>query len=43
MSPVWIMNAGCIGSALTLAMASCSVPATLELAGLSKPMWLSLI
>src|SRR5580693_969699 len=43
MSPVWIMKAGFFGSALTLPMASSSVPSALGLAGLSKPMWLSLI
>ena len=43
MSPVWIMNLGLVGSAFTLAIASSSVPAALGLAGLSKPMWLSLI
>ena len=43
MSPVWIMKAGFFGSALTLAMASSSVPSAFGLAGLSKPTWLSLI
>jgi hypothetical protein len=43
MSPVWIMNAGFCVSALTLAMASSSVPSAFGLAGLSKPTWLSLI
>src|ERR1043166_1606630 len=37
------MKAGFIGSAFTLAIAASSVPLTLGLAGLSKPMWLSLI
>src|SRR5262245_13318562 len=43
MSPVWIMNDGLTASAFTRPMASSSVPLTLGLAGLSKPMWLSLI
>ena len=43
MSPVWIMNAGFTGSALTLLIASSSVPSAFGLAGLSKPTWLSLI
>ena len=43
MSPVWIMNAGFCGNALTLVMASSSVPSAFGLAGLSKPTWLSLI
>src|SRR5499427_2931334 len=37
------MKDGFAGSALIFAMASSSVPITLGLAGLSKPMWLSLI
>src|SRR5215471_18117471 len=37
------MKEGFAESDLTLAMASSSVPITLGLAGLSKPMWLSLI
>src|SRR6516164_5308277 len=37
------MKEGFAGSDLTFAMASSSVPITLGLAGLSKPMWLSLI
>src|SRR5260370_27306847 len=37
------MNEGLAGSDLILAMASCSVPIALGLAGLSKPTWLSLI
>ena len=43
MSPVWIMKAGLAGSALTLPIASSSVPSAFGLAGLSKPTWLSLI
>ena len=43
MSPVWIMKAGLAGSALTRPIASSSVPLALGLAGLSKPIWLSLI
>src|SRR6516165_9426384 len=43
MSPVWIINAGFCGNALTLVIASSSVPSALGLAGLSKPTWLSLI
>jgi hypothetical protein len=35
------MKAGLLGRALTLAMASCSVPSALGLAFLSKPTWLS--
>src|ERR1700729_3622574 len=35
-------KAGLIGSALTLTMASSSVPSAFGLAGLSKPTWLSL-
>jgi hypothetical protein len=42
MSPVWIMKEGFAGKAFTLAIASVSVPLALGLAGLSKPMWLSL-
>ena len=42
MSPVWMMKAGRTGRALTLAIASSSVPLALGLAGLSKPIWLSL-
>jgi hypothetical protein len=41
MSPVWSMNAGLLGSAFTLAMASCSVPSAFGFAALSKPTWLS--
>src|SRR5215470_1679485 len=37
------MKEGFAGSDLTFAMASSSVPITLGLAGLSNPMWLSLI
>src|SRR5229473_56478 len=37
------MKEGFAGSDLTFAMASSSVPITLGLAGLSKPIWLSLI
>src|SRR5262249_30301773 len=37
------MKEGFAGSDLTLAMASSSVPITLGLAGLSNPIWLSLI
>src|SRR6516165_10567514 len=37
------MKEGFTGSALIFAMASSSVPITLGLAGLSKPIWLSLI
>src|SRR3981081_1892626 len=37
------MNEGFAGKALTLLMASSSVPSALGLAGLSKPTWLSLI
>src|SRR6266566_4037268 len=40
MSPVWIMKEGFTGSDLTLPIASWSVPITLGLAGLSKPIWL---
>src|SRR5262249_49721335 len=43
MSPVWIMKAGFGATALTLAMASRSVPRASGLAGLLKPIWLSLI
>ena len=45
MSPVWIMKAGFCGSvsALTLAMASSSVPSAFALGGRWKPIWLSLI
>src|ERR1700751_1112084 len=43
MSPVWIMKDGFIGIALTLLIASSSVPSAFGLAGLSKPTWLSLI
>ena len=43
MSPVWIMKAGLAGTALILAMASRSVPSASGLAGLLKPIWLSLI
>ena len=43
MSPVWIMKAGLVGIALMRAIASSSVPLALGLAGLSKPIWLSLI
>src|ERR1700761_1416273 len=37
------MKEGLVGSALTLAIASSSVPSAFGLAGLSKPTWLSLI
>jgi hypothetical protein len=37
MSPVWIMNEGFAGSAPILPIASSSVPITLGLAGLLKP------
>ena len=43
MSPVWIMNAGCLGSLPISSSASCKVAVTFGLAGLSKPRWLSLI
>jgi hypothetical protein len=43
MSPVWIMKKGFTVRALTLLMASSSVPSALGFAGLSKPTWLSLI
>src|SRR5262249_15150685 len=43
MSPVWIMKAGFWDNALTLLMASSSVPSALGLAGLSKPALLSLV
>src|SRR5262252_18070 len=43
MSPVWSMNSGAAGSALILSTAALSVPTTSGLAGLLKPMWLSLI
>src|SRR5712691_3894262 len=43
MSPVWIMKEGLTGIPFTLAIASFSVPSALGLAGLSKPIWLSLI
>jgi len=43
MSPVCRMNSGAIGSALILSMAALKVPITSALAGLSNPMWLSLI
>ena len=43
MSPVWIMKAGLVGMALIRSIASSSVPFALGLAGLSKPIWLSLI
>ena len=42
-SPVWRTNAGGVGSALILAMASRSVAVTSGFAALLKPMWLSLI
>ena len=35
------MKAGLLGSALTFAMASCSVPSAFGLAALSNPTWLS--
>ena len=41
MSPVWSINAGFCGSALTWSMASLSVSMACGLAGLSKPTWLS--
>ena len=41
MSPVWSMNAGFAGNALTRSMASFSVSIACGLAALSKPMWLS--
>src|SRR4029077_10323520 len=42
MSPVWIMKAGLVGSAPTLAMASLSVASASGVTGLTwKPMWLS--
>jgi len=37
------MKSGSCGNALILSMIAWSVPTTLELAGLLKPMWLSLI
>ena len=43
MSPVWIMKAGFCGIAWMRAIASSSVPLAFGLAGLSKPIWLSLI
>src|SRR5262249_53923470 len=43
MSPVWIMNEGFTGSALTLPIASSSVPITLGLAGFLEPTGLSLV
>jgi hypothetical protein len=43
MSPVWIMKAGLAGNALMRPIASSSVPLAFGLAGLSKPIWLSLI
>jgi hypothetical protein len=38
-----LMKAGCVLSSLTLPMASRSVPSASGLAGLLKPIWLSLI
>ena len=43
MSPVWIMKAGFCGCALTWRWPPASVPSAFGLAGLSKPIWLSLI
>ena len=43
MSPVWIMKAGFFGMVLMRPIASSSVPLAFGLAGLSKPIWLSLI
>ncbi len=42
-SPVCSTNDGCSGAALIFATAARSVPVTSVFAGLSKPMWLSLI
>src|SRR5579864_8440003 len=38
-----MINSGVFGSALILSTVACSVPVTSGLAGLLKPMWLSLI